>query len=341
MSTNKQPSPARDSSNVPVATRVTNAVQPGAPGVSLEETVESNVEKIVKEYGPPVVTAVLVVILAAAGWAFFVSRQQSVSSNRWDQLNVSAAGKSVANLEGIAAEARGTLVGAVATNVAGITELNSALEKLVREPEKAKPEIKAAIDRFKQVVDYPDATDLVKQQAKYAMAFAHEALGEFDQALPLYKELAALKDSPTERFAKDGLQRCQDPIVKKFHERFATWKPPGSGIAPPGFNGLNIEGLNLPETGNSLLPPNPLGTPPPGTDVPKTDPPTSGTPATDVPTSDSTPANPPATGSSATGTPTTDTPTTDTSATGAPKTETPGNPPANTDEPPKLPGGGE
>ncbi|MBL8891648.1 MAG: hypothetical protein JNL67_16835 [Planctomycetaceae bacterium] len=321
MSTNKQPSPARESSNVPVASRVTNTIQPGAPGVSLEETVESGVEKMVKEYGPPVVTAVLVVILAAAGWAFFVSRQESVSSNRWDQLNVSATAKNVANLEGIAAEARGSLVGAVATNVAGITELNSALEKMVREPEKAKTEIKAAIDRFKQVIDSPDATEMIKQQAKYAMAFAHESVGEFDEARGLYQELAAIKDSPTERFAKDGLQRCNDPIIKSFQEKFAAWKPPGSGIAPADFNGLNIENLDLQGIGDSLAPPSLPDAQPTGTDVPKTDPsgttaPPADPPVTDVPASDSTTLTPPV-------------------------TDSPVNPPANNDEPPKLPGGGE
>lgn len=336
MSTNKQPSPARDSSDVPVAARVANSVQAGAPGVSLEQTVESNVEKIVKEYGPPVVTAVLVVILAAAGWAFYVSRQASVASNRWDELNVRAASKSVANLDGLAAEARGTLVGAVATNMAGITELNVALEKMVREPEKAKPEIKAAMDRFKQVVDSSDATDLVKQQAKYALAFAHESLGEFDQALPLYQELAALKNSPTERFAKDGVQRCSDPVIKTFQEKFALWKPPGSGIAPSDFSGLNIEGLDLPGTDNSPLPPVLPGTLPQGTDVPKTDTPTTDAPAPDAPASDSTPSNPPATE-----TPVTETPSTETPAAGTPTTETPVNPPVSNVELPELPSGNE
>lgn len=235
MSTSKPTSHSQDSAPdpaQPTPARVLNTIQAGAPGVSLEEAVESNVEKIVKEYGPPVVTAILVVVLAAAGWAFYVSRQESIVSNQWDQLNVGATARNAANLQGTADSARGTFVGAVATNLAGIAELNAALEKMVRDPEKAKQEVKSSMDRFKQVVDYQHSSDLVKQQAKYALAFAHEALGEFDAAKPLYKELAAIENSPIERFAKDGLQRCDDPAVRAFQDKFASWKPSSIGTAP-------------------------------------------------------------------------------------------------------------
>jgi hypothetical protein len=312
VSNNKSKPSPNDPANPPVAARVTNTVQPGAPGVSLEETVESNVERIVKEFGPPVVTAMLVVILAAAGWAFYVSRQESIVSNQWDQLDVGIGSKNVANLQGTADAARGSLVGAVATNVAGITELNAALEKLVRDPEKAKQEIRASIDRFKQVVDYEYAPEIVQQQAKYALAFAHEALGEFEQALPLYQELAALKDTPTERFAKDGVQRCQDPTIRAFHERLATWKPSNTGTAPPDFSNLSPEILDLIKDVTPPATENPAG----------------GTPATETPATQT-----PATETPAGGTPATETPAT---GTATPATENP----ANQDQAPKLPGGG-
>lgn len=271
VSTSKPKTTSNDPAH-PSPTRVTNTVAPGAPGVSLEEAVESGVERIVKEYGPPVVTAILVVVLAAAGWAFYVSRQESIVSNQWDALNVGSTAKNAANLQGTADSARGTLVGAVATNLAGMAELNAALEKMVRDPEKAKLEIKASMDRFKQVVDYPHATDLIKQQAKYALAFAHESLGEFDLALPLYQELAALENNPIERFAKDGAQRCQDPVVRAFQEKFATWKPADSGTAP-NFD-LSNPSLDLNQLLNlDSLPPVPAKTDPAQDDSLKLDPP--------------------------------------------------------------------
>jgi hypothetical protein len=284
-----QPSPAHSS-----PARSLNTIQAGAPGASLEETVESNVEKIVKEYGPPIVTAILVVVLGAAGWAFYVSRQESIVSNQWDQLNVGATARNAANLQGIADSARGTFVGAVATNLAGMAELNAALEKMVRDPEKAKGEVKSSMDRFKQVVDYPHSSDLVKQQAKYALAVAHEALGEFTEAGKLYTELAALENTPIERFAKDGVQRCQDPAVQAFQEKFASWKPTNVGTAPS-FD-LSNPSLDLMEQLRNLdnLPPVPTNQDAKGQDLPKETPPADPT-TTDVPPAELPPGDAPPT----------------------------------------------
>ena len=289
MSTSK-PQTSTPDSTPPTAVRVANSVQPGAPGVSLEETIESNVEKMVKEYGPPVVTAILVVVLAASGWAFYVSRQESQVSNQWDGLNVGVGARNATSLQSTADSARGTFVGAVATNLSGIVDLNAALEKMVRDPEKAREEVRASMDRFKQVVDYPHSTDLIKQQAKYALAFAHEALGEFDAARPLYEELAAAKDSPLERFAKDGVGRCQDPAVRAFQEQFATWKPSSPGTAP-NFD-INTPSLDLIEQLKNLdkAPPVPTN---PGTEntganesgAPKQDPAANQTPSDGAATS--------------------------------------------------------
>jgi len=216
------------------------AVQPGAPGVSLEETVESGVEKAIKEYGPPVVTAVLVVIVAMAAAAFYFSRREATVSNQWDSINVGLRSSSVSTLQGTADSARGTFVGAVATQAAGMTELNAALEKMVRDGDKARTEVKSAMERFKQVVDYPYANDLLRQQAKYALAFSHETLGEFDAALKLYQELAGIEGSPLVRLSKDGVLRCQDENIRSFQEKFVAWKPSDSGPAPDLQNLQNL-----------------------------------------------------------------------------------------------------
>jgi hypothetical protein len=220
--------------------RVPTSVPPGAPGVSLEETVESGVEKAIKEYGPPVVTAVLVVIVAMAASAFYFSRREATVSNQWDSINVGLRSSSVSTLQGTADSARGTFVGAVATQAAGMTELNAALEKMVRDSAKAKEEIKSAMERFKQVVDYPYANDLLRQQAKYALAFSHEAVGEFDAALKLYQEVSETEGSPLIRLAKDGVLRCQDDNIRSFQEKFAAWKPSESGPAPDLQNLQNL-----------------------------------------------------------------------------------------------------
>ncbi len=224
----------------PGSARVPTSVPPGAPGTSLEDAVESGVEKAIKEYGPPVVTAVLVVVVAMAASAFYFSRREATVSNQWDSINVGLRSSSVSTLQGTADSARGTFVGAVATQAAGMTELNAALEKMVRDSAKAKEEIKSAMERFKQVVDYPYANDLLRQQAKYALAFSHEAVGEFDAALKLYQEVSEIEGSPLVRLAKDGALRCQDENIRSFQEKFAAWKPSESGPAPDLQNLQNL-----------------------------------------------------------------------------------------------------
>jgi len=212
--------------------RVKNPTPPGVPGASLEETVESSVEKLVKEYGPPAAIAVLLVILVAAGWAFYVGRQQETASGHWDSINIGVHSNSVPTLQATAESARNSLVGVVATQNAGMVELNTALGKMLRDPDKAKTEIKSAIERFRQVLDSNRGNEMLRRQALYNLAYAHEALGEFDLARPHYKELAEIRDNPFERLAKDGLQRCLDPRMKEFYATYATWKPSDGGTAP-------------------------------------------------------------------------------------------------------------
>jgi predicted negative regulator of RcsB-dependent stress response len=230
------------------ATRVKNPIQPGAPGTSLEETVESSVEKWVKEYGPPAAIAVLLVILVAAGWAFYVGRQQETASGHWDSINIGVHSKSVPTLQATAESARNSLVGVVATQHAGMVELNTALGKMLRDPQKAKEEIKAAMERFRQVLDSDRANEMLQRQAKYNLAYSHEALGEFKAALPLYKELAELKDNPFERLAKDGVQRCLDPRMEEFYTTYAAWKPSDGGTAPGDSLDAILNRGNLPMT---------------------------------------------------------------------------------------------
>ncbi len=288
--------------NRPDSVRVPTSVPPGAPGASLEETIESGVEKAIKEYGPPVVTAVLVVIVAMAASAFYFSRREATVSNQWDSINVGLRSSSVSTLQGTADSARGTFVGAVATQAAGMTELNAALEKMVRDSAKAQEEIKSAMERFKQVVDYPYANDLLRQQAKYALAFSHEALGEFDAALKLYQEVAEIEGSPLVRLAKDGALRCQDDNIRSFQEKFAAWKPSESGPAPDLQNLqnlLNQDGqLNLDALKNLNIdaPPGLPDQAPPATtedgenQAPPTETPPTETPPTETPPAETPPA---------------------------------------------------
>ncbi len=107
---------------------------------------------------------------------------------------------------------------------------------MVRDSAKAKEEIKSAMERFKQVVDYPYANDLLRQQAKYALAFSHEAVGEFDAALKLYQEVSEIEGSPLVRLAKDGALRCQDENIRSFRKSLrleAQREWPGPGPAEP------------------------------------------------------------------------------------------------------------
>lgn len=245
-----QPAKNGSGTSLPANTRVVNPVQAGAPGVSLEETVESSIEKMVKDYGPPVAMAVLVIILGLSAWAYVVSRGQITASNQWDSINIGVHSSSVATLQATADSSPGTLIGAVATQNAGMVELNGALAKMVRDKDKAKQEIEAAAKRFEQVLASPQSSEMLKQQATFSLAFAKESLGDFAGALALYKELADTKDHPFERMAKDGVQRCEDPTMKAFYTAFSEWKPTDGGTAP----GDTLEGI-LNSGGSGALPP--------------------------------------------------------------------------------------
>jgi len=246
------------------------AQRPVSASLAAEEAVESTVEHLVKTYGPTVALGVCLVVVTLAAWAWFVTQREQTQSGYWDAISSGVGSGSVPALVSTAEEARGSLVGVVAMQNAAVVELNGGLEKMIRDRDRGKQEIRSAIEKFQQVLDSPQATDMLRQQAQYGMAFAREAVGEFDRALEFYRILAEDDDSPYQRLARDGQRRCQDDQIKEFFTAFSNWQPATEDSAPgdllPGFFDQPSSGFNLDPADRLLLEDDPPPVPPTGED---------------------------------------------------------------------------
>lgn len=208
--------------------------QPGATKDSVETAIESAISK----YGPGVALAVCVIVILSAGAAYWIQRNRNMAGQTWNTVTSAFQDRNVKGLMEAAEAARDSKAGTVAVLNAGAVELNSGLEKLLKDKVKAKEEINSAIEKLKQARDSKFSEGLMKDQATYSLAFAYESLGQFEEAKPLYEELVANEESQFHSLAQLGASRCDNPETLALFDAFSKWEPAAAGSAPDDLSEL-------------------------------------------------------------------------------------------------------
>ena len=148
--------------------------------------------------------------------------------------------------------------------IAGDFELNRGLSQFAGNREAAIKLIKRSKESFQSVIDSPSSakTTMQERSSLYSLAYANEALGEFETAKTLYdRVLKEAPDSILAENAENGLERISDSDFGKLYDEFVSYTP-AEEEAP---------GAVIPDKPNIDFP---------DIDVPKDSPETSDTPST-------------------------------------------------------------
>jgi tetratricopeptide (TPR) repeat protein len=89
-------------------------------------------------------------------------------------------------------------------------------------------------------------------RSTFSLAYAHESLGEFEEARKLYQQLVEqAPDSAFGQAAQRGLHRCTDPSFAIVYDRFKEWEDPFA-VAPgeTPSEKPDISFPEIPETGD-------------------------------------------------------------------------------------------
>jgi tetratricopeptide (TPR) repeat protein len=177
--------------------------------------------------------ALVVLLLAIAYWR---SQVVSRAANQWREFSSAyyetAINRAPDSMSQFSERFPQTTAGLAAEQIAGDILMRDGLAKQVSEQEKANENFEAALKRFQKVVDLsPEKSGLMYDRAVYSLAYAHEALFQFDAAIRHYTSLME-RSSPLSELARRGSQRCQEALALGFAAAFDNIETETSGPAP-------------------------------------------------------------------------------------------------------------
>ena len=226
-----------------------------------------------EEYRPymPVilsVAGVVIAVIVGASWYFYNQGQKRDA--RWAELSeamraayTTERGNSKVLTE--FADAHPDTDAALwASFVAGDIEINGVggasytdKEAVVKRYQAAKTELMKVIESSR------DKDKMLERRAMFALAYAHEGLGEFDDAEKLYQQLVEEgEDAPLFAAATRGLARTQSKEIRDFYTLYQSWET-STGDAPgkllPRIPDISFPGLpeKKPAPGGQFTPEDP------------------------------------------------------------------------------------
>ncbi len=210
-----------------------------------------------KPYWAHILLGVLTVILASVLWTAWGNMQKEGASQQWRDLNnaMTQAGltNDVSSLKEMADNYDGKAAGNWALQFAGDNEVNRGISMLGRDRVGGLKLIKEGAESLQKVVDAPDTSKspMLKRRSLFLLAYAKEALGEFDAAKGHYQAvLDGDEDSPFADVATRGLARVSNPELVAVYDKFRNWEE-STEVAPgplvPDAPKLNLDGIKLPE----------------------------------------------------------------------------------------------
>ncbi len=216
------------------------ATQTDSPPIAAPERGENDelMDKL-RPYLTQVGIAVILGLLALIAITLFInSRQQSVSAP-WQELTSAqsefAISGNVDRLTQVASQYPDTAAAMQALQTAGDFQLRQGLDQLQTDRDTGFGSIEKAKESYQQMLDAPASakTPALQQSSVFAMAYACESLGEFDDAAKYYSQL--LEEAPDSHFAeaaKRGVARSTNPDFAAAYKKFTEYEPLGDAPGP-------------------------------------------------------------------------------------------------------------
>jgi len=177
------------------------------------------------------------------GWRINTSR--AIQASRWEQLMIisDAPQATPQDLMDVASDNSGTTAGALARLQSSWLDVINAFQRDIRENSDSKTALKRARQNYQEVVD--STTELpafIRERALLGLADVNEALGDFASAEKYYQTiLEQAPDSPLASYARQGVERVNDPRHQGLVSAYEAWTPddftqgqtPNEGGLPP------------------------------------------------------------------------------------------------------------
>jgi hypothetical protein len=203
----------------------------------LADVVQQKLEEW-KPYAPIIFTVIALVIIGIGGGIWWVQNQKQKRALQWTEL-----GEAIRQSE--RTEGTTTPLTEFAKNnpdsdaamwayfVAGDMEIRNGVTRPASQKEDSKKNFESAKEHLLKVVSSDRKLDkMLRRRATYALAYAHESLGEFEDAKKLYDQLIDEgQESPYYAEASRGASRATRLDVRQFYEKYVSWEP-NTGDAP-------------------------------------------------------------------------------------------------------------
>ena len=200
---------------------------------------------------------VVIALAAVIVIAQLARRSEQKKATAWSSYFQAAESRETASFEKVANTFSGTKAGDWARQSAAISNLESGTRLAFSDKEASKKSLANAKEGFATVLK--SSSDLIlKKRALVGLAQAHEALGEFSDAIDSYKKVAEqYPDSVMSKMADEQIARLENPSTKAFQDWFEKQEPEKSPLNNPGLfdNMNNLPGdpdIDLPDPGDLL-----------------------------------------------------------------------------------------
>ena len=191
----------------------------------------------VKPYTNLILGTILLIVILVVGGVWWVQQSVIESAEAWDSYYVAMSSRNPDSLEMVADDYPSSKAACWAQTVAADLHLNAGCNQLFSNRADANLELDKAAELFEQVLDKSRESVLLNR-ATFGLAQTREAMGDLDEAKPLYEKVA--KTWPDGPFAKSATQRLkalEQPSTLAFYDRFEKFDPKPAFADEPGIPG--------------------------------------------------------------------------------------------------------
>jgi tetratricopeptide (TPR) repeat protein len=193
------------------------------------------------------------VVALIFGLTYYFQLQSQIRAEKWRQLHSAIYSmndmQNASGLELVKEESPDTPTSHAAMLIAGDAYLKLGLQKMINDRAIALKELKKAKESLTSIIESKSKpSELIETRALYALAYACESLGEFDEAKTHYTSLTEkYKDSAFAKQANRGLERLADPRVRQVYDQFKTVAV-APGTALPKRPDISFPSIDAPAT---------------------------------------------------------------------------------------------
>ena len=217
-----------------------SATQTGSlPTAAPERSENDEMMDSLRPYLTQIGLAVILGLLALIAITLFINSRQQGASAPWRELSIAQTEFSISGnvdrLTQVASQYPDTAAAMWALQSAGDFQLRQGIDQLATDRDKGFKLIKKSQESYQQILDAPVSAKSsdIQQSSVFAMAYANESLGQFDEAAKYYTQL--IEEAPDSHFASDakrGVARSTNPDFVAAYKKFKEFEPLGDAPGP-------------------------------------------------------------------------------------------------------------